>query len=70
MIHLEQFHFHQVKGSQSILLCSMACPLLLDFPVQVQLRQIPQLVVLWSVHPPRLVRMWEDSCGVNNLSTN
>ena len=46
----------------------MACTLLLDLLVQMQHRQVPQLVRLWPIHPPGLVRMWEDSGRVNNLS--
>ena len=64
------FQFDQVKSSQSIFLCVMACTLLLDLPVQMQHRQVPQLVRLWPIHPPGLVRMWEGSGGVNNLSRN
>ena len=66
--HLFQFQFHQVKSSQRIFLCIMAFTLLLDLPVQMILRQLPQLEILWPIHPPGLVRMWEDSGRVNNLS--
>ena len=51
---LFQFHFHQVKGSQSIFLWIMALPLLLDLPVQMLLCQLLQLVILWPVHPQDL----------------
>ena len=67
---LFQFHFHQVKGSQSIFLWIMALSLILDLPVQMLLRQLPQPEILWPVHPPGLVRVWEDSGRVNNLATD